>query len=48
MSTLANVLGYAEAVALLEANLAEEKNADSLLTQVAENTVNTPAKSEKK
>jgi ferritin-like metal-binding protein YciE len=48
MATLANVLGYAEAVELLEANLAEEKNADSLLTQVAENTVNTPAKSEKK
>lgn len=48
MSTLANVLGYAEAVELLNANLAEEKNADSLLTQVAENTVNTPAKSEKK
>lgn len=48
MSTLANVLGYATAVELLEANLAEEKNADSLLTQVAENTVNTPARSEKK
>jgi len=48
MSTLANVLGYSEAVELLNANLAEEKNADSLLTQVAENTVNTPAKSEKK
>jgi len=48
MATLANVLGYSEAVELLEATLAEEKNADSLLTQVAENTVNTPAKSEKK
>ncbi|RKR81571.1 ferritin-like metal-binding protein YciE [Mucilaginibacter gracilis] len=48
MSTLANVLGYAEAVELLEANLAEEKNADSLLTQVAENTVNSAASSEKK
>lgn len=48
MSTLANVLGYQEVVELLEANLAEEKNADSLLTQVAETTVNTPAKSEKK
>ena len=48
MSTLAGVLGYSEAVELLEANLAEEKNADSLLTQVAENTVNTAAKSEKK
>ena len=48
MSTLANVLGYNEAAELLEANLAEEKNADSLLTQVAENTVNTAAKSDKK
>jgi ferritin-like metal-binding protein YciE len=48
MSTLANVLGYHEAVELLEANLAEEKNADNLLSQVAETTVNAQAKNEKK
>ncbi|MCW3116560.1 MAG: hypothetical protein JWM28_642 [Chitinophagaceae bacterium] len=48
VKTLAGVLGYNEAAELLEATLAEEKNADALLTQVAESTVNTSAKSEKK
>src|SRR6195952_4276621 len=34
LKTLAGVLGYNEAAGLLEETLAEEKNADSLLTQV--------------
>jgi len=48
LKTLAGVLGYNEAAGLLEETLAEEKNADSLLTQVAEGCVNTAAKAEKK
>ena len=47
LKTLASVLGYSEAAELLEATLAEEKNADSLLTQVAEGSVNAAAKTEK-
>lgn len=48
LKTLAAVLGYSEAVDLLDATLQEEKNADSLLTQIAEGSINTSAKSEKK
>ncbi len=48
MKTLATVLGYTEAADLLDATLQEEKNADSLLTQIAEGSVNGQAKSEKK
>jgi len=47
LRTLANELGYAEAADLLEATLNEEKNADSLLTQIAEGGVNHSGKSEK-
>lgn len=48
LKTLAAVLGYDEAVELLEATLAEEKNADSMLTQIAEGSINSSAKREKK
>jgi len=41
--TLASVLGENEAVALLEQTLEEEKEADQLLTQIAESSVNTEA-----
>jgi len=46
MRTLAGVLGFTEAQSLLDETLAEEKNADSLLTQVAENYVNEAAAAE--
>lgn len=46
LRTLANTLGYSEAQGLLDETLAEEKNADSLLTQVAENYVNEAAAAE--
>jgi ferritin-like metal-binding protein YciE len=46
LRTLAGTLGYAEAQELFDATLAEEKNADSLLTQVAENYVNEAAAQE--
>jgi ferritin-like metal-binding protein YciE len=46
LRTLAGTLGYGEAQSLLDETLAEEKNADSLLTQVAENYVNEAAASE--
>jgi ferritin-like metal-binding protein YciE len=48
LKTLAGVLGYAEAAELLDATLQEEKNADGLLTQIAEGSINQSAKSEKK
>lgn len=48
LRTLAATLGYTEAQGLLDDTLAEEKNADSLLTQVAENYVNEAAASETK
>jgi ferritin-like metal-binding protein YciE len=48
LKTLAGVLGYSEAAELLDATLQEEKNADNLLTQIAEGSINTSAKSEKK
>jgi ferritin-like metal-binding protein YciE len=40
LKTLATVLGYTEAASLLEATLLEEKNADSLLSKIAENSIN--------
>ncbi|WEA01663.1 YciE/YciF ferroxidase family protein [Mucilaginibacter sp. SJ] len=46
LRTLAGTLGYGEAQGLLDETLAEEKNADSLLTQVAENYVNEAAAAE--
>ncbi|OCX53995.1 rubrerythrin family protein [Mucilaginibacter sp. PPCGB 2223] len=46
LRTLAGTLGYNEAKSLLDETLAEEKNADSLLTQVAENYVNEAAAAE--
>ena len=47
LKTLARTLGYADAAELLDATLQEEKNADSLLTQIAEAGINESAKSEK-
>jgi ferritin-like metal-binding protein YciE len=46
LRTLAGTLGYSEAQTLFDETLAEEKNADSLLTQVAENYVNEAAAAE--
>ena len=46
LRTLAGTLGYSEAQDLFEQTLEEEKNADSLLTQVAENYVNEAAAAE--
>jgi ferritin-like metal-binding protein YciE len=46
LRTLAGTLGYSEAQDLFEQTLEEEKNADSLLTQVAESYVNEAAASE--
>ena len=46
LRTLAGTLGFDEAQKLLDETLAEEKNADSLLTQVAENYVNEAAAAE--
>jgi ferritin-like metal-binding protein YciE len=48
LKSLAGVLGYNEAVELLDATLQEEKNANGLLTKIAENGVNQTAKNEKK
>jgi ferritin-like metal-binding protein YciE len=47
LRTLAGVLGYTEAVELLEATLEEEKNCDSLLTQIATSGINQSASAEK-
>lgn len=47
LRTLAMTLGYTEAAELLEATLGEEKNCDSLLTQIAESGINEGGKSEK-
>jgi ferritin-like metal-binding protein YciE len=41
-------LGYNEAADLLDATLQEEKNADNLLTQIAEGGINQSGTSEKK
>jgi ferritin-like metal-binding protein YciE len=46
LRTLAGTLGFTEAQDLFDQTLAEEKNADSLLTQVAENYVNEAAAAE--
>src|ERR1700759_1517931 len=46
LRTLAGTLGYSEAQEMLDETLAEEKNSDSLLTQVAENYVNEAAAAE--
>jgi ferritin-like metal-binding protein YciE len=46
LKTLAGVLGYTEAVSLLEQTLAEEKKTDELLTQIAESSVNDLASAE--
>lgn len=46
LRTLANVMGHSQVVKLLEQTLQEEKNADSLLTEVAESTVNEEAAAE--
>jgi ferritin-like metal-binding protein YciE len=48
LKTLAGVLGYNEAAELLDATLQEEKNADETLTQIAESSINSSAKNEKK
>jgi len=48
LKTLAATLGYNEAAELLGQTLEEEKNADALLTQIAEGSINTSAKGEKK
>ncbi|PAW92210.1 rubrerythrin family protein [Mucilaginibacter sp. MD40] len=47
LKSLAGVLGYTEAVELLDATLQEEKQTDELLTQCAESSINQPAKREK-
>ena len=48
MVTLAKVLGFNDAADLLEKTLGEEKEADSLLTQIAENNINFLAARESK
>ncbi|MDB4902768.1 MAG: hypothetical protein JWQ63_2049 [Mucilaginibacter sp.] len=48
LKTLAGVLGYNDAVDLLEATLQEEKNADNLLTKVAQGGINASSVSERK
>jgi ferritin-like metal-binding protein YciE len=48
MITLAKTLGYDDAAELLSQTLEEEKNADSLLSQIAENNVNYKASTEPK
>lgn len=44
--TLAKVLGYSDAASVLHQTLEEEKEADELLTQIAENNVNYKASTE--
>src|SRR3978361_237956 len=46
LRSLAGKLGYSEAQGLFDETLEEEKNADALLTQVAENYVNEAAATE--
>lgn len=48
LRTLANLLGYRQAVSLLDATLKEEKNADETLTSIAEGYVNEQASRETK
>lgn len=46
LRTFAQTLGLDEAVSLLESTLDEEKNADAILTEVAESTINIEAADE--
>ncbi|RBL93711.1 YciE/YciF ferroxidase family protein [Chitinophaga flava] len=46
LRTLANVMGHADVAELLEQTLEEEKHTDSLLTEIAESTVNEEAAAE--
>lgn len=46
LRTLANVMGHSDAADLLEQTLEEEKHADSLLTEIAESTINEEAAAE--
>jgi len=46
MVTLAKTLGYNDAAEVLRQTLSEEKEADALLTQIAENSVNYQASTE--
>ncbi|GEP94997.1 YciE/YciF ferroxidase family protein [Chitinophaga cymbidii] len=46
LRTLANHMGHTEAASILEQTLAEEKETDVLLTQIAESSVNEEAMSE--
>jgi ferritin-like metal-binding protein YciE len=48
MVTLAKTLGYNDAAALLSQTLQEEKDADSMLSQIAENNINYLASTEPK
>ncbi|MDB5109707.1 MAG: hypothetical protein JWR67_821 [Mucilaginibacter sp.] len=48
MVNLAKTLGYDDAAGLLRQTLAEEKEADALLTQIAENDINYKASKEPK
>jgi ferritin-like metal-binding protein YciE len=48
MVTLANSLSYDDAADLLSQTLSEEKEADALLTQIAENNVNNQVSTEPK
>ncbi|MDB5009221.1 MAG: hypothetical protein JWQ06_10 [Mucilaginibacter sp.] len=48
MVNLAKTLGYDDAAGLLRQTLAEEKEADALLTQIAENDINYQASKEPK
>lgn len=46
MVTLANTLGYKDAADILNQTLSEEKEADNLLSQIAENNINYQASTE--
>ncbi len=48
LKSLASVLGYNEAAEILNVTLQEEKNANDMLTKIAENGINQTAKREKK
>jgi ferritin-like metal-binding protein YciE len=48
MVTLAKTLGYEDAASILSQTLSEEKEADQLLTQIAENNINYEASTEPK
>jgi ferritin-like metal-binding protein YciE len=46
LRTLANIMGHDDVAAVLEQTLGEEKEADSLLTQIAESSINEAAAAE--